>query len=191
MNEVIAVLYYCFWKYGSESVISTQYLESDLFFCFSTLMAELKDGFLRDMDKEQSGIHGKCRDIEVIVSKVDPEAYGKLRREKIETQYYALRWVMLLMCQDFEMPNCIRLWDTLLADEKRFDFLNYVCASVVISVHDTIMEGDFAQIMECLQSQAEQIPDVSQLLQDAWVLKHKYLEALAQEESDEDFEQLQ
>ena len=56
MNEVIAVLYYCFWKYGSDLVISTQYLESDLFFCFSNLMSEIKDGFLRDLDQELSGI---------------------------------------------------------------------------------------------------------------------------------------
>ena len=56
MNEVIAILYYCFWKFGSDSVISTQYMESDLFFCFSNLMAEIKDGFLRDLDKEESGI---------------------------------------------------------------------------------------------------------------------------------------
>ena len=64
MNEVIAVLYYCFWKYGNEAVISTQYLESDLFFIFSNLMAELKDGFMRDMDREDIGIQGKCRRIE-------------------------------------------------------------------------------------------------------------------------------
>jgi hypothetical protein len=50
MNEVIAILYYCFWKFGNEAVISTHYLESDLFFCFSNLMAELKDGFLRELD---------------------------------------------------------------------------------------------------------------------------------------------
>ena len=56
MNEVLAILYYCFWKFGSDSVISTQYMESDLFFCFSNLMSEIKDGFLRDLDKEDSGI---------------------------------------------------------------------------------------------------------------------------------------
>lgn len=56
MNEVLAILYYCFWKFGSDSVISTQYMESDLFFCFSNLMSELKDGFLRELDKEDSGI---------------------------------------------------------------------------------------------------------------------------------------
>lgn len=41
MNEILAVLYYCFWKFGNEAVISTEYLESDLFFCFSNLMSEL------------------------------------------------------------------------------------------------------------------------------------------------------
>jgi len=56
MNEVIAILYFCFWKFGNEAVISTQYLESDLFFCFSNLMQELKDGFLRELDKEDSGL---------------------------------------------------------------------------------------------------------------------------------------
>jgi hypothetical protein len=64
MNEVIAILYYCFWKFGSESVIPIQYLESDLFFCFSNLMSELKDGFLRELDQEESGLDGKCKAIE-------------------------------------------------------------------------------------------------------------------------------
>ena len=56
MNEVIAILYYCFWKFGNESVISTQNMESDLFYCFSNLMSELKDGFLRELDREDSGV---------------------------------------------------------------------------------------------------------------------------------------
>jgi len=71
MNEVIAILYYCFWKFGNESVISTQYMESDLFYCFSNLMSELKDGFLRELDREDSGIQGKCRIIEQIVEVLD------------------------------------------------------------------------------------------------------------------------
>lgn len=85
MNEVIAVLYYCFWKYGSDLVISTQYLESDLFFCFSNLMSEIKDGFLRDLDQESSGIQGKCRAIEKIIALVDPKAHQRLLEEKVET----------------------------------------------------------------------------------------------------------
>lgn len=52
MNEILAVIYHCFWKFGNEAIISTEYLESDVFFCFSNLMSELKDGFLRDLDRE-------------------------------------------------------------------------------------------------------------------------------------------
>lgn len=85
MNEVIAILYYCFWKFGSESVVPTQYLESDLFFCFSNLMSELKDGFLRELDQEESGLDGKCKAIEQIVRVVDPPVYHKLTSERVTT----------------------------------------------------------------------------------------------------------
>jgi TBC1 domain family member 13 len=180
MNEVIAILYYCFWKFGNEAVISTHYLESDLFFCFSNLMAELKDGFLRELDREDSGLQGKCKAIDDIVAVCDPEVAGKLIDESVVTQFYALRWIMLLMCQDFEMPNCVRLWDTLLADQNRFDFLNYVSASVIIQVRDIILEGDFAVIMETLQAETKNVGDVSDLLQTAWELKITYQQRLAE-----------
>jgi len=52
MNEVLAVLYYCFWCFGDDTIMSLDYLESDLFFCFNNLMTEIRDGFLRDLDKE-------------------------------------------------------------------------------------------------------------------------------------------
>lgn len=85
MNEVIAVLYYCFWKDG-ENVISASFFESDLFFCFSVLMSELKDGFMREVDKEDFGVHGKFRQIEEIVRTVDEEVFCALiDREKVET----------------------------------------------------------------------------------------------------------
>lgn len=57
---------------------------------------------------------------------------------------------MLLMCQDFDMPNCIRLWDTLFADSNRYEFLNYVCVAIVLQVREIILEGDFASCMEAL-----------------------------------------
>jgi hypothetical protein len=42
MNEVLAVLYYCFYSFGDEHIISNTYLESDLFFCFNNLMIEIR-----------------------------------------------------------------------------------------------------------------------------------------------------
>jgi hypothetical protein len=37
----------------------TKYVESDLFFCFTNLMAEIRDGFCRTLDSEETGIKGK------------------------------------------------------------------------------------------------------------------------------------
>ena len=59
MNEVLAVLYYCFWSFSDFEVLSEMYLESDLFFCFTNLMTEIRDGFIREMDQEKTGITGR------------------------------------------------------------------------------------------------------------------------------------
>jgi hypothetical protein len=48
-------------------------------------MSELKDGFLRDLDKEKSGIFGKCKTIETIIRKLDPPVSIALTRLKVET----------------------------------------------------------------------------------------------------------
>jgi hypothetical protein len=61
-------------------------------------MSEIKDGFLRELDKEESGIQGKCKAIEEIVKVCDPEVLEELKSENVVTQFYALRWIMLLMC---------------------------------------------------------------------------------------------
>ena len=160
MNEILAVLYYCFWKFGNEAIISTEYLESDVFFCFSNLMSEIKDGFMRDLDKEQNGIDGKCRAMLVILKSVDFDVWEKLEDERVNPQFYALRWLMLLMCQEFDMANCVRLWDTLFADTSRYEFLNYVCVAIILEVREEVLEGDFAACMENLQAQTKRVNDV-------------------------------
>ena len=98
MNEVLAVLYYCFWSFGDELVISNTYLESDLFFCFNNLMIEIRDGFLRELDREKSGITGKVKTYSNILKEVDPLVYQNLEDQNVNHQFYALRWHMLLMC---------------------------------------------------------------------------------------------
>ena len=48
-------------------------------------MAEIKDGFLREMDKEDSGVYGKCKATEEIVRVYDPEVFEKLMEEDVTT----------------------------------------------------------------------------------------------------------
>jgi len=78
MNEVLAVLYYCFWSFSDFAVIPRENLECDLFFCFTNLMTEIRDGFIRDLDKEESGITGKVAIFSEILRIVDPEVHNNL-----------------------------------------------------------------------------------------------------------------
>jgi hypothetical protein len=82
---------------------------------------------------------------------------------------------MLLMCQEFDMANVIRLWDTLFADPDRFDYMNYVCVALVQMKREQVLEGDFAVCMETLQRAADSVEDVRVLLNDANNVCAKYL----------------
>lgn len=81
---------------------------------------------------------------------------------------------MLLCCQEFDMPNVIRLWDSLFADPSRYDFLNYVCVAIVLECRDKILSGDFAQCLEALQHQGKKVTDVVYLLDRANLIKEVF-----------------
>lgn len=83
MNEILAALYYCFYTFGDDQVIAHENLESDLFFCFSNLMIEIRDGFLRELDKEKSGIAGKIKAYSDILKVVDPVVYNNLKEQNV------------------------------------------------------------------------------------------------------------
>ena len=90
----------------------------------------------------------------------DYELWDYLAKLKIDCKYFAIRWVMVLMCQEMEMPDCIRLWDTLLADKQRFDFLEYISCQAILLQKKNIMAGDFAKVMEYTQDACKKITDV-------------------------------
>jgi hypothetical protein len=56
------------------------------------------------------------------------------------------------LSQEFELPNVLRLWDSILADESRFDYLIYVCCAMIILVRDQILENDFEHNVKLLQN---------------------------------------
>ena len=164
MNEILAVLYFCFWKHGHDAIIPPDFIESDLYFCFSNLMMEIRDFFMRELDKEANGIDGKCNEFIAIVELMDKDVIEKLKSENVEPKFYALRWLMLLLCQEYDLVNCITLWDALFADGNRFNFLSYVCAALVLNCREEILNGDFAECMENLQEAASKYMDSTELI---------------------------
>ncbi|KAF5928209.1 hypothetical protein HPG69_016582 [Diceros bicornis minor] len=152
MNEIVGPLYYTFatdpnseWK---------EHAEADTFFCFTNLMAEIRDNFIKSLDDSQCGITYKMEKVYSTLKDKDVELYLKLQEQNIKPQFFAFRWLTLLLSQEFLLPDVIRIWDSLFADDSRFDFLLLVCCAMLILIREQLLEGDFTINMRLLQMSA-------------------------------------
>ena len=114
-------------------------------------MGDLRDGFIRTMDSEDTGINGKIRMFCTVFKQVDKPLYEHIESENVQANFYSLRWLMLMLAQEFELANVIKVWDTLLADSLRWNFVYYICVAKVQLRRDEIIDSDFSEIMEALQ----------------------------------------
>ena len=63
----------------------------------------------------------------------------------------SFRWLTLMLSQEFPLPDVLRIWDSLLSDETRSDFLIDVCTAMILVIRDEILINDFADNMKLLQ----------------------------------------
>ena len=56
-----------------------------------------------------------------------------------------------MLSQEFPLPDVLRIWDSLLSDETRSDFLIDVCTAMILLIRDQILINDFADNMKLLQ----------------------------------------
>ncbi|KAM8934445.1 TBC1 domain family member 13 isoform 1-T1 [Pelodytes ibericus] len=165
MNEIVGPIYYTFatnpnsaWK---------EHAEADTFFCFTNLMAEIRDNFIKSLDDSQCGITSKMEKVYSTLKEEDEELYLKLQEQNIKPQFFAFRWLTLLLSQEFVLPDVIRIWDSLFADEKRFDFLMKVSCAMLILIRDQLLAGDFTINMRLLQDYPLSDGDVVPILKKA------------------------
>ena len=114
------------------------------------MISEIRDGFLRTMDGENTGINGRIKEFDFLFSQIDPVLHAHLQNEGLNPQFYSLRWLMLMLAQEFALENVIRLWDTLLADHERFLFVNFVCVAIVMLKRETLLVSEFSECVEYL-----------------------------------------
>ncbi|XP_042193728.1 TBC1 domain family member 13 isoform X2 [Callorhinchus milii] len=150
MNEIVGPVYYTFatdpnteWK---------EHAEADTFFCFTSLMSEIRDNFIKSLDDSQCGISYRMEKVYSTLKEKDLDLYLKLQEESIKPQFFAFRWLTLLLSQEFLLPDVLRIWDSLFSDVNRFDFLILVCCAMLILIRDQLLAGDFTINMRLLQT---------------------------------------
>lgn len=148
MNEIIGPIYYVF----ASNEDHAEYAEADCFWCFTALMSEIRDFFIKSLDESENGIRGMMNKLSKLLEKKDVAVFNLLKDQGIYPQYYSFRWLTLLLSQEFPLPDVLRLWDSILADNNRFEYLIYVCCAMIVLLRDQILENDFEHNVKLLQN---------------------------------------
>ncbi|XP_077399099.1 TBC1 domain family member 13 isoform X3 [Vanacampus margaritifer] len=149
--EVVERILFIYAKLNPGIAYVQEHAEADTFFCFTNLMSENRDNFIKSLDDSQCGITYKMESVYSMLKEKDQELYLKLLEQNIKPQYFTFRWLTLLLSQEFLLPDVIRIWDTLFSDQDRFHFLILVCCAMLILIRDNLLAGDFTVNMRLLQ----------------------------------------
>ncbi|CAH0391162.1 unnamed protein product [Bemisia tabaci] len=169
MNEIIGPIYYTFAC--DPSTQWREHAEADCFFVFTNLMGEIRDFFIKSLDEAECGINRLMNKLISQLQHQDHAVYELLRRQELCPQYYSFRWLTLMLSQEFPLPDVLRIWDSLFADEDRFSFLIHVCCAMIMLIRNQLLNNDFPNNVKILQNFP--LSDISVVLSKAAELSAK------------------
>lgn len=165
MNEILGPIYYTFASDPDPEC--REFAEADSFFCFTNMMSEIRDNFIKTLDDSQCGIGSLMLQLMTLLKNKDITLWLKLEEQDLKPQFYAFRWLTLLLSQEFPLPDVLRIWDSLLADDKRFKFLICVACAMLILLREDLLKGDFPHNMKLVQNFPHTTIDVAVVLKKA------------------------
>lgn len=75
----------------SMSYFFIEHAEADTFFCFTNLMSEIRDFFIKSLDEAEFGINSMMSKLTTQVKANDPEVWMRLHQQELCPQYYSFR----------------------------------------------------------------------------------------------------
>ncbi|KAL8152574.1 hypothetical protein V2J09_010334 [Rumex salicifolius] len=156
MNEVLAPIYYIFSTDSNEQNAANA--EADSFACFVRLLSDSVDHFCQQLDNNTSvGILSTLSRLKDILKANDEQLWNHLEfKSRVNPQFYAFRWITLLLTQEFEFNTILRIWDSLLSHPIGVqDMLLRICCAMLLCVKSRLLNGDFAANLNLLQHYPE------------------------------------
>ncbi|KAE9450704.1 hypothetical protein C3L33_17392, partial [Rhododendron williamsianum] len=151
MNEILASLFYVFRNDPNEE--NAALAEADTFFCFVELISGFRDLFCQQLDNSVAGIRSTISKLSKLLKEHDEELWRHLEvTTKVNPQFYAFRWITLLLTQEFDFADSLIIWDALLSDpEGPQETLLRICCAMLILVRRRLLAGDFTANLKLLQ----------------------------------------
>ncbi|KAG4975480.1 TBC1 domain family member 13 [Glycine max] len=117
MNEVLAPLFYVFKNDPDEE--NAAFAEADTFFCFVELLSGFQDNFCQQLDNSICGIRSTITRLSQLLKEHDEELWRHLEvTTEVNPQFYAFRWITLLLTQEFNFADILHIWDVILSDPE-------------------------------------------------------------------------
>lgn len=180
MNEVLGTLFYVFASDSDETW--SEHAEADTFFCFTNLLAEMRDVYIHSLDNCDSGLNGKISKLNDLLRNHDPELWRHLHSHQLNPAFYSLRWITTLLAREFNLADTLRLWDSIFADRSRIDFLCYFCLAMLRDQRDVLLQSDFCRCLSLLQNYPAR--DLSLLLQGTMQVRQHEQSSTAQSQQE-------
>lgn len=146
MNELAAPFLLVFADVRQQDLSD---VEADAYFCFTSIMEEVAPCYIHN-EAETDGLDLQLRELQALLRIKDPELDAHFEQLGIDTRFYGLRWIRLWLSQEFEMPDCLSLWDSFLTAEVRLPWIRYVCVAMAIRLRARLLRSDFAAGMKLL-----------------------------------------
>jgi hypothetical protein len=171
MNELLIPFYYCFFNDSSSKFIN--FIESDTFFCFELFMSKIDEIYEKKTKLQENGMHIRLSKLKEYLKILDEDLFNLFKKEKVELELFCFRWYALFLTQELELPDVLRLWDTVLSEENYFDYMNCLCIAILKIKKNEIVNLKFCDII--LNLKKLNIIDIEFLLKETAEIKKKYI----------------
>jgi hypothetical protein len=113
MNEIVGLTYYVLRD------------ESHAFWCFSSIMSQMKDSFMAEADSTHEGIYSQIDELHRLLREYDNALYRHLDHIGVPISALALRWLTTILATDVNMEDALRIWDVALKAVPSGDLLKF------------------------------------------------------------------
>jgi TBC1 domain family member 13 len=146
MNEMVAPLLLVF---ADAPFVHVSDAEADAFFCFQIIMKEMERVYAVK-ETEFMGIGRQLKELQALLRIKDPRLEAHLAQIGVDPRFYALRWIRVWLTREFDVPEALRVWDSLLAADIRLPWLRYICVAMLIRIRALLLVQDFSGCMKLL-----------------------------------------
>ena len=122
--------------------------------------------------RDDNMINIQLKKLNQYLKHLDQDIFNHFQREKVELELFCVRWYRSFLCQEFDLPQVLNVWDILLRQKNYSDYMNCLCIAILKIKKNEIIKLKLCQINKILKKVGE--IDIQNLIKVTKEVKKKY-----------------